>query len=333
MIHVEHLCKNYGPLRALHDVSFNVAQGEIVGLLGPNGAGKTTAMRILTGYMPPSDGQASIAGYDVFEDSLEVRARIGYLPESVPLYDEMTVRAYLAYMADLHRVPDRTQAVQRAMEACHIADRAGSLIGHLSKGLRQRVGLAQAIVHNPEVLILDEPTIGLDPKQIREARQLIQALGEEHTIILSSHILPEVSQTCSRILILHGGRLVAQGTPDELMARLQGGGQILVRVRHPAGEQVPAVLGSIPGVTEVQPQEGGAYTIVCTPDTDVRPQLAQAIVQHGWELLELRATGMSLEDIFLQLTVDEAPAEEGETEVPTRTPVSGAESPQETPGA
>jgi ABC-2 type transport system ATP-binding protein len=305
VIHVEHLCKDYGPTRALDDVSFDIAQGEVVGLLGPNGAGKTTAMRILTGYMPPSDGQASIAGYDVFEDSLEVRARIGYLPESVPLYDEMTVRAYLAYMADLRRVPDRAQAVQQAMEACHIAERGSSPIGHLSKGLRQRVGLAQAIVHDPEVLILDEPTIGLDPKQIREARQLIQALGAEHTVILSSHILPEVSQTCSRILILHGGRLVAQGTPDELMASLRGGGQILVRVHAPTDERVPIVLGSIPGVSEVQPQEGDAYTIVCTPDTDVRPQLAQAIVQHGWELIELRAIDMSLEDIFLQLTVDE----------------------------
>ena len=320
MIHVEHLCKDYGPTRALDDVSFDIAQGEVVGLLGPNGAGKTTAMRILTGYMPPSDGQASIAGYDVFEDSLQVRARIGYLPESVPLYDEMTVRAYLAYTAGLRRVPDRAQAIQRSLEACHIADRAGSLIGHLSKGLRQRVGLAQAIVHDPEVLILDEPTIGLDPKQIREARQLIRALGEEHTVILSSHILPEVSQTCSRILILHGGRLVAQGTPDELTARLRGGGQVRVRIRPPADEQVPTILSSIPGVTEVWLQEGGAYTILCAPGADVRPQLAQAIVQHGWELLELRAMDMSLEDIYLQLTIDEDTTEgasiESSPEVP-----------------
>jgi ABC-2 type transport system ATP-binding protein len=314
MIHVEHLCKNYGPTRALDDISFDVAQGEVVGLLGPNGAGKTTVMRILTGYIPPSDGQANIAGYDILENSLEVRARIGYLPESVPLYDEMTVRAYLTYMAGLRRVPDRAQAVQRAMEACHIAERASSLIGHLSKGLRQRVGLAQAIVHNPEVLILDEPTIGLDPKQIREARQLIQALGEKHTVILSSHILPEVSQTCSRILILHDGRLAAQGTPDELMARLRGGGQILVRVRPLAGEQVSTILGSIPGVTEVRPQESGAYTVTCPPEVDVRSQLAQAVVQHGWELLELRAMDMSLEDIYLQLALDENATEDASVE-------------------
>ena len=305
MIHVEHLCKDYGPTHALDDVSFDVAQGEVVGLLGPNGAGKTTAMRILTGYLPPSDGQASIAGYDVFEDSLQARARIGYLPESVPLYDEMTVRAYLTYMASLHRAPNRRQAAQRAMEACHIANRAGSLIGHLSKGMRQRVGLAQAIVHDPEVLILDEPTIGLDPQQIREVRQLIQTLGQEHTVILSSHILPEVSQTCSRILILHNGRLAAQGTPDELTAGLQGGGQVRVRLRAPTETRVPTVLGNIAGVSEVQPQEGGTYTIACPPDVDVRPQLAQTIVQQGWELLELRAMDMSLEEIFLQLTVDE----------------------------
>ena len=320
MIHVEHLCKNYGPTRALDDVSFDVAQGEVVGLLGPNGAGKTTAMRILAGYLPPSDGQASIAGYDVFEDSLQVRARIGYLPESVPLYDEMTVRAYLAYMAGLRRVPERAHAVQRAMEACHIADRAGSPIGHLSKGMRQRVGLAQAIVHDPEVLILDEPTIGLDPQQIREVRQLIQALGQEHTVILSSHILPEVSQTCSRILILHNGRLAAQGTADELTAGLRGGGRVRVRVRAPADAQVPTVLGDIPGVSEVQTQQCGAYTITCPPEVDVRPQLAQAIVQQGWELLELRAIELSLEEIFLQLTVDEDVTEGENVEPPSEGP-------------
>jgi ABC-2 type transport system ATP-binding protein len=312
MIHVTHLCKDYGPFRALHDVSFDVERGEVVGFLGPNGAGKTTAMRILSGYMPPTEGQARVAGFDVFEDSLEVRRRIGYLPESVPLYAEMSVRAYLDHMARLRRVPDRKEAVRRAMAACHIDDRAGSLIGHLSKGLRQRVGLAQAIVHDPEVLILDEPTIGLDPKQIIEVRQLIQELGREHTILLSSHILPEVSQTCSRVLILHDGRLVAKGTPDELTARLRGAGQVRVQVRPPIAD-VPAVLSRIPGVTEVLSQEGDTYVVVCAPNVDVRPQLAQAIVARGWELLELRAVGMSLEDIFLQLTLDEPSDDEPDT--------------------
>jgi ABC-2 type transport system ATP-binding protein len=324
MIQVSHLDKNYGPTRALHDVSFDIARGEVVGLLGPNGAGKTTMLRILSGYMPPSGGRASIAGFDVFEDSLEARRRIGYLPESAPLYGEMTVRAYLHYRASLYRLPGRQvsnrreavehAAVQRAMSACGIAGRADSLIDHLSKGLRQRVGLAQAIVHDPEVLILDEPTIGLDPRQIQEVRQLIRDLGRERTILLSSHILPEVSQVCNRVLILHHGRLAAKGTPDELTARLQGASQVRIQVRAPEGAPVAAVLGRLPGITDVQPQadaasgdvaSGGVYLVSCAPDANARPQLIQAILQAGWELLELRAEEMSLEEVFMQLTVDE----------------------------
>jgi ABC-2 type transport system ATP-binding protein len=338
MIHVEHLGKNYGLTRALHDVSFDVARGEVVGLLGPNGAGKTTIMRILAGYMPPGEGRASIAGFDVFEDSLQARRRTGYMPESVPLYGEMSVRAYLDYMAALHHVPDRKRAVWRAMEACHIAERAASLIDHLSKGLRQRVGLAQALVHDPDVLILDEPTIGLDPRQIQEVRRLIRDLGRERTILLSSHILPEVSQTCSRVLILHGGRLVAEGAPDELTARLQGAGQIRVQVRAPDDAHVPSVLGSLPGIAGVRPQGDGIYVVASAPDADglhpadVRPQLTQAILQAGWELLELRAIEMSLEEIFLQLTVDEASVEK-ETGFFGKNPVSGDDSSQEAPDA
>ena len=326
MIEVNHLSKNYGPFRALNDVSFRVDKGEIVGLLGANGAGKTTMMRILTGYMPPTEGQASIAGFDVFEDSLEVRKRIGYLPESVPLYGEMTVRAYLNYMADLRRVPDRKQAVSRAMESCQIAERAESLISKLSKGLRQRVGLAQAILHGPDVLVLDEPTIGLDPKQIIQVRELIQEIGREHTVLLSSHILPEVSQTCGRVLIINRGQIVAEGTPDELTSQLQGAQRILVQVRQPADETlaphatpaphprrgagsagVPQVLGEMPGVMAVQPQAEGRYEVHCTPSADCRPQLARTIVDRGWELLELRAVDMSLEEIFIELTTDEPP--------------------------
>jgi ABC-2 type transport system ATP-binding protein len=331
MIHADHLGKSYGSTRALHDVSFDVARGEVVGLLGPNGAGKTTIMRILAGYMPPSEGRASIAGFDVFEDSLGARRRTGYMPESVPLYGEMSVRAYLDYMAALHHVPDRKRAVQRAMEACHVAQRADSLIDHLSKGLRQRVGLAQAIVHDPDVLILDEPTIGLDPRQILEVRQLIRDLGREHTILLSSHILPEVRQTCVRVLILHGGRLVAEGTPDELTARLRGAGQIRLQVRAPDDARVPSILGSLPGIAGVRPQGDGAFIVDCAPTdglhpadnlhpADVRPQLTQAILQAGWELLELRAVEMSLEDIFMQLTIDEQ-----ETGFLGRNPVSTEE--------
>ena len=315
MIDVEHLCKDYGAFRALDDVSFTVDRGEVVGFLGPNGAGKTTAMRILTGYMPPSDGQARVAGFDVFEDSLEVRRRIGYLPESVPLYTEMSVWAYLSYMARLRRVPDREKAVWRAMEACHIEDRAESVIDKLSKGLRQRVGLAQAILHDPEVLILDEPTIGLDPKQILEVRKLIQELGHEHTVILSTHILPEVSQTCGRILIINKGKIVAEGTPDELTAHLQGAGRVLVEVGNPAAE-TPAVLGNVEDVLEVRPQGDGRYEVLCAPNVDRRSELARAVVAQGWELLELRTVDMSLEDIFLELTTDEAPAEVAGEEAP-----------------
>ena len=342
MIQVSHLHKSYGPTRALDDVSFDVARGEVVGLLGPNGAGKTTMLRILSGYLPPTGGRASIAGFDVFEHSLEARRRIGYLPESAPLYGEMSVRAYLHYRASLYRVPSRRvpsrrEAVQRAMSACGIADRADALIDHLSKGLRQRVGLAQAIIHDPDVLILDEPTIGLDPRQIREVRDLIRDLGRGRTILLSSHILPEVSQVCSRVLILHRGRLVAEGTPDELTARLQGTQQIRVQVRAPEGTPVAAVLGSLPGIAGVQPQ-AGAYVVTCAPPDvvyppheryppDVRSRLTQAILQAGWELLELRAVEMSLEEVFLQLTVDETSNDEQETGFFGKNPVSIGENP------
>jgi gliding motility-associated transport system ATP-binding protein len=307
MIDVTHLCKDYGAFRALDDVSFHIDRGEIVGFLGPNGAGKTTAMRILTGYMPPSTGQARVAGFDVQDESLEVRRRIGYLPESVPLYGEMSVRAYLNYMASLRRVPDRRETIASAMRACHIEERADTLIAKLSKGLRQRVGLAQAILHEPEVLILDEPTIGLDPKQIIEVRELIQEIGREHTVILSSHILPEVSQTCSRVLIINQGKIVAEGTSDELTAQLQGAGRVRVQVKGPDA-QAESALRQVPDVIQVQPQGDGRYDVVCSPNVDRRPQIAQAVIAQGWDLLELRTVGMSLEDVFLQLTTDETAA-------------------------
>jgi len=304
MIDVEHLCKDYGSFRALDDVTFHIAKGEIVGFLGPNGAGKTTAMRILVGYMPPTEGRVRVAGFDVFEDSLQVRKRIGYLPESVPLYTEMSVHAYLDYMACLRRVPYRQHRIQRAMEACHIEERADSLIGKLSKGLRQRVGLAQAILHDPEVLILDEPTIGLDPKQVIEVRELIKEIGQEHTVLLSTHILTEVGQTCSRVLIINEGQIVAEGTPEELTTRLQGAERVLIQIGSPTRE-VLAALGNVEDVIEVQPQGEGRYEVICAPNVDRRPQLAQAVVGQGWDLLELRTVGMSLEDIFLKLTTDE----------------------------
>ncbi len=309
MITVEHLSKNYGAFRALNDVSFHIERGEVVGLLGPNGAGKTTTMRILTGYMPPSEGRASVAGFDVFEDSLDARRHIGYLPESAPLYAEMTVRAYVDYMAALRRVDGRNgvrrRAVERALARCHVDDRAGDLIGTLSKGLRQRVGLAQAIVHEPDVLILDEPTIGLDPRQIIEVRELIKELGQEHTVILSTHILPEVSQTCDRVLIVHRGQLVAEGTPAALIAQVQGGSRVRIALAG-AGENAPTVLGSIPGVEQVHVLDDGAFEVACTAGADRRAAIARTVVEQGWDLLELRSIGLSLEDIFLKLTTAEA---------------------------
>ena len=316
MIEAQNLTRYYGPTRAVHNLNFHVDKGEIVGFLGPNGAGKTTTMRMLTAFLPPSDGTARVAGFDVFYDSLEVRRRVGYMPETVPLYPEMTVWAYLDYMAALRRLPDRRQAVDRALEACGIGDRADTPIGKLSKGYRQRVGLAQAILHEPEVLILDEPTIGLDPRQVTEVRALIREIGREHTVILSSHILPEVSQTCGRVLIINKGEIVAEGTPEELTTQLQGAERVLVRIADAGPPEAIEVLKRVDGVIGVEPVDGGAYQVSCTQGYDRRAELARAVVERGWGLLELRTVGMSLEDIFLQLTTEEAvgepPAEESQ---------------------
>ena len=308
MIEAENLTRYYGPTRAVYNISFHVDKGEIVGFLGPNGAGKTTTMRILTGFLPPSDGTARVAGFDVFYDSLDVRRRVGYMPETVPLYPEMTVWAYLDYMAALRQLPDRVKAMDRALEACGIGDHADVVIGKLSKGYRQRVGLAQAILHEPEVLILDEPTIGLDPRQVADVRALIREVGREHTVILSSHILPEVSQTCGRVLIINKGEIVAEGSPEELTAQLQGAERVLVRIAD-AGPEAVEVLGRVDGVIGVEPIDGEAngeaYQVSCTREHDRCAELARAVVENGWGLLELRTVGMSLEDIFLQLTTEE----------------------------
>ena len=309
MIEAENLTRYYGPTRAVYNLNFHVDKGEIVGFLGPNGAGKTTTMRMLTGFLPASDGTARVAGFDVFYDSIEVRRRVGYMPETVPLYPEMTVQAYLDYMAALRRLPKRRQAVDRALEACGVGDHAGVTIAKLSKGYRQRVGLAQAILHEPEVLILDEPTIGLDPRQVTEVRALVREIGREHTIILSSHILPEVSQTCGRVLIINKGEIIAEGTAEELTAQLQGAERVLVRVAD-AGPQVAPLLQRVDGVLGVEPAEdGGSYLVSCNKGSDRRAELARAVVGQGWGLLELRSVGMSLEDIFLQLTTEEVHGE------------------------
>ncbi|HET7618076.1 MAG TPA: ABC transporter ATP-binding protein [Vicinamibacterales bacterium] len=314
MIEVQHLSKRYGRVMAVDDVSFRVERGEILGFLGPNGAGKTTTMRILTGYMPPTEGRAIVAGHDVFDQPIEAKRRTGYLPETPPLYPDMTVREYLDFVAKVKGVPgsDRRGRVDAVMARTHVDDMANRHCGKLSKGYRQRVGLAQAIIHNPEVLILDEPTAGLDPKQIIETRDLIRSLAGDHTIVLSTHILPEVSQTCQRVVIINKGRVVAVDTPENLTARLQGAETMYVQVDAP-GADVAGTLGAVPGVTRVVPADvrgaAGAFEVESERGRDVRRDLAREVVTRGWGLLELRPMRMSLEEIFLQVTTEE-PAEE-----------------------
>ena len=313
MIEVQHLTKRYGPTTAVDDVSFRVERGEILGFLGPNGAGKTTTMRVLTGYMPPSEGKAIVAGYDVFEQPIEAKRRTGYLPETPPLYPEMTVRDYLTFVARIKGVPrsERKSRVNTVMERTRIADMANRHCGKLSKGYRQRVGLAQAILHNPDVLILDEPTAGLDPKQIIETRQLIKDLGGDHTVILSTHILPEVSQTCHRVVIINKGRVVAVDTPENLTARLRGSETMFVQV-DAAGADVGTALQAVPGVTQVAASDTRGtvtgFEVNSETGRDVRRELAATIVRQGWGLLELRPLRMSLEEIFLHLTTEETGA-------------------------
>jgi ABC-2 type transport system ATP-binding protein len=312
VIEVQSLTKHYGRVTAVDDVSFRVERGEILGFLGPNGAGKTTTMRILTGYMPPTEGRAIVAGYDVFEQPLEAKKRTGYLPETPPLYPEMTVREYLTFVAKIKGVPrgERRSRVTSAMERTRVADMAGRHCAKLSKGYRQRVGLAQAILHNPEVLILDEPTAGLDPKQILETRELIRGLAGDHTVILSTHILPEVAQTCQRVVIINKGHVVAVDTPDNLTARLRGAETMYVQVDS-SGADAATALQAIPGVTHVtlaDTRDGVlGYEVESEHGRDIRRDLARAIVDAGWGLLELRPVRMSLEQIFLQLTTDEVP--------------------------
>jgi ABC-2 type transport system ATP-binding protein len=313
VIEVQHLTKRYGPVTAVDDISFRVERGEILGFLGPNGAGKTTTMRILTGYMPATAGKAIVAGFDVFDQPIEAKKRTGYLPETPPLYPDMSVAEYLAFVAKIKGVPpaERTQRIRTVMERTRIADMANRLCSRLSKGYRQRVGLAQAIIHNPDVLILDEPTAGLDPKQIIETRALIKELAGNHTIILSTHILPEVSQTCQRVVIINKGHVVAIDTPDALTSRLRGSETMYLQV-DPSGADASAALTRVPGVRRIAESDrhGAAigYEIESETGHDVRRELARAIVSNGWGLLELRPMRMSLEEIFLSLTTEDVPA-------------------------
>jgi len=304
MIQVENLTKYYGQYAAIQNVSFKVNKGEILGFLGPNGAGKTTTMRILTAYTPPSDGSAAVNGFDVFDDSLEVRKRVGYLPESVPLYNDMTVASYLDYVAALRRVNNRSRQVKTTIDKTNLGDQSNTLIGKLSKGIRQRVGIAQAILHNPQVLILDEPTIGLDPKQILEVRHLIKELRGDHTVILSTHTLSEVEQICNRILIINKGKIVAEDTPDSLLARLEGGERIRLKVNN-APSNAAEILYAMDEISGVCPLDANTFEIECGLGLDCRPVLAQFVVENGWELLELHTIGVSLEDVFLDLIAEQ----------------------------
>jgi len=321
MIDVQDLTKDYGSRRAISGITFKVERGEVLGFLGPNGAGKTTTMRIITGFMPPTSGTVSVAGFDIFRQSIEARRRIGYLPESVPLYTEMTVGGYLDFMAKIKGISrsKRREQIDRVMEETHIEDRERQLIGKLSKGYRQRVGLAQALLGEPDVLILDEPTVGLDPRQITEVRDLIKGFGRDHAVILSTHILPEVSMVCSRVLIVDGGQEVAEDTPENLMRQLRGSEAIQVAVRGPRAAVMTALRG-VPKVLSAEiasdgPSEGVVtYTIATDAGADVREDLARAVVNGGFGLIELRMSGISLEDVFLCLTTEEVETADADEE-------------------
>ena len=319
MIKVNGLTKRYAHTTAVDQISFEVQRGQIVGFLGPNGAGKTTTMRMLTCFLTPTGGTATVAGFDIQEQPLEVKKRIGYLPETPPVYLEMRIAEYLTFVGQLKGLSGaelRTR-VDYACERCAVADVRNKIIGKLSKGYRQRVGLAQAIIHNPDVLILDEPTAGLDPKQINETRDLIRSLAGDHTIILSTHILPEVSQTCEQVIIINKGKIVATDSVSNLQQRARSGESVLVEVAGRNGSVDPAAvqrkLEQIAGVSRVIPKPDGQKRVIfeveATKDQGVRGNVARAVVESGWDLNELKTTSMSLEEIFLQLTGSEAPAE------------------------
>jgi ABC-2 type transport system ATP-binding protein len=314
MIEVENLSKRYGPTLAVSDVSFNVQKGEVLGFLGPNGAGKTTTMRVITGFFPPTSGSVRVAGYDVVNEPMEAKRRTGYLPETPPIYPDMTVVEYLTFVARIKGVSRRELKgrLDDIVEKCAVGNVRNRQIGKLSKGYRQRVGLAQAMIHNPDVLVLDEPTSGLDPKQIIETRELITGLAGQHTVILSTHILPEVSKTCQRVVVINAGQIVAVGTPNELMRRLQGFETVLVTVEGPAAAIIEK-FQRVGGVNWVEPRESvdGRVTLEVhsEKEKDVRAELARATVESGWKLYELKTSGLSLEEIFLKLTTKDVSEE------------------------
>jgi ABC-2 type transport system ATP-binding protein len=312
LIEVQNLTKTFGDRTAVDHISFTVNKGEILGFLGPNGAGKTTTMRILTGFLPATSGTAKIGGFDVFDDSIEVRRRIGYLPETPPLYTDMKVGEYLDFVTRIKNVPaeKRASRIEDALEKTNITDKRDELIKRLSRGYKQRVGIAQALVHDPDVIILDEPTVGLDPKQIIEVRHLIKGLAGNHTIILSTHILPEVSMTCDRVVIINRGKIAAVDTPANLTTQLKGAQHVRFEARADEADLRNA-MQEIPGISNVVIEQVGssgvlAVTVESAAGQDARSEIAAKIVGKGWPLLELRGVSLSLEEIFLQLTTDDA---------------------------
>lgn len=313
MICVKNISKKFGSKQVLFNVSFDVEKGEILGFLGPNAAGKTTTMRILTCFLPPNEGTATVAGFDIFEQSLEVRRCIGYMPENPPIYPEMNVQSYMEFVAWIKgikrkEIPKRIDAVMEKTNITHVRDR---ICGRLSKGYRQRVGLAQALIHDPPILILDEPTSGLDPKQIIEVRELIKELAGEHTIIVSTHILPEVKLTCERVIIINEGRIVAQGTPEKLTQKIKGKERLQIEVGGPE-EEVKSALRNVPGVIDVQvemPELSRVpmikYLVETDVTADIRKNIARTVADNNWDLYEMRTLGMTIEEIFMRYTAGE----------------------------
>ena len=306
MIEVENLSKSYGPREAIKNLSFQIGKGEVVGFLGPNGAGKSTTMNILACIMPASSGTAKICGFDVFEQSLEIRKLIGYLPETPPLYSDMVVTDFLAFASRLRNISSRETplAVERVIEQCSLKEVKNRIIGRLSKGYQQRVGIAQALVHNPDILILDEPTIGLDPIQIIEIRKLIQDLASSHTIILSSHILPEITQICKRVIIISDGEIAAVDSLEALTTRLRKGERLLLKLRHSNNETI-GKLRTLKRVNAVIEDQTGQFTIDCDPQANIQDNIAQLSIDNSWGIIELKPASVTLEEIFLKLTVEE----------------------------
>ncbi len=324
MIEVQDLVKKYGSVAAVKSISFTAQPGQVTGFLGPNGAGKTTTMRMLTGFLPPTSGKAQVAGFDVFNQSMQVREKVGYLPENVPLYRDMTALGYLMYVGEIRGIKGRRDKGMEVLERVQLAHRADSRIRTLSKGMRQRVGLASALVHDPDVLILDEPTIGLDPIQVLELRDLVRELGKRHTVLFSTHILSEAEQVCDKVVIINQGEIVAQGAPTELRNMLERGGRVLLRLNIPAETALPA-LQALPQVASAVPGLDGIIITPPNPNTDPRPAIARTVVEQGWDLVELRPLAVNLEEIFLELTrhqhAETAPDETPEASSPAESEV------------